>query len=56
MKRNKAERDLIQFLEKFPNQWHSFHDDAVTLRAVAVLALLHGLEVDMNSLQMKWKV
>lgn len=55
MKRNKAERDLIQFLQKYPNQWHSFSDDAKTIRAVAVLSLLHGLKVNLNTSQMFWQ-
>lgn len=54
MRRNKAERDLITYLQKYPDQWHSFEADAVTLRAVAVLTLLHGLKVDMKTLQMYW--
>lgn len=54
MKRNKAERDLILFLQKYPNQWHSFKTDVVTMRAIAVLHLLHGLDVDLNTNQMYW--
>jgi len=54
MRRNKYERDLINFLQKYPNEWHHFKNDAITLRTVAVLALMHGLKVDMNTLQMYW--
>jgi hypothetical protein len=30
---------LFEFLQKYPNQWHSFADDAVTLRAYIVRAV-----------------
>jgi hypothetical protein len=54
MGRNKYERDLIRFLQKYPNQWHTYNDDAKTIRAVATLHLLHGLKVNINTNQMYW--
>lgn len=54
MRRNKAERDLIAFLQKYPNRWHSYALNAKTQRAVAVLMMHHNLIVDTTTNQMYW--
>ena len=54
MQRNKYERELITFLQKYPNRWHSWQGDAKTTRVVAVLALLHNLIVNITTCQMYW--
>jgi len=55
MRRNKAERDLINFLQKYPNRWHSYAQDAKTIRAVAVIHMLHNTLVNITTHQMYWK-
>lgn len=54
MKRNKYEKALINFLQKYPNRWHSYNYDAKTIRAVATLHLLHNLKVNITTNQMYW--
>lgn len=45
MKLTNTEKDLLKFLIKYPNQWHTYHNDAKTLRAVGGLYIYKGLGV-----------
>lgn len=45
MRLTKTEKTLLEFLQKHPNQWHTYGRDAKTRRAVAGLYLYRGLGV-----------
>jgi len=43
MRLKNTEKKLIEFLRKYPNQWHTYHHDGTTLRTVGALLVLNGL-------------
>ena len=55
----KHEKDLLSFLQKYPNQWHSYARDPKTLRAIGGLLMyrglgVRGLKVSHNTGQMRF--
>lgn len=58
MRLNKLEKEMLAFLVKHRNQWHSFNKDKATLRALGALYLyrglgIRGLEIDRTTMQMR---
>jgi hypothetical protein len=48
-------KKLKDFLQRYPNQWHSFADDYETKKYVKQLETRHiSFEVDWNTRQMRW--
>lgn len=45
MKLSKTEKEMLRFLMKYPDQWHSYANDAKTIRSVAGLYFYRGLGV-----------
>lgn len=45
MRLTNAEKDLLKFLIKYPDQWHTYARDAKTRRAVAGLYMFKGLGI-----------
>lgn len=44
----KDEMNLLEFLKRHPNQWHSFNDDRRTVNAVIALSQRDGIEENLE--------
>lgn len=45
MRLTNKEKDLLKFLIKHPDQWHTYGNEALTLRTVAGLYFYNGLGI-----------
>jgi hypothetical protein len=51
---NKYEKDLKEFLEKYPNKWHSYTTDKLTLKTIEGLHIQDGrMVLSRSTCQMK---